>query len=687
MPCLFIANAQTPTPTIHWQKSIGGSEYETATAIIKTTDNGYAAIGISYSGNGDMVGNHGLSDAYMVKLREDGSIAWKRMYGGSLEDGMYDVRQTPDGGYIMAGYTKSSNGDVTNFRGMIDVWIIKTDANGNIQWQKTYGGSDHEVASSIRLTQDGGYLIAAYTMSVDGDITSHHSINNQDFWLVKINSTGVIQWQKCYGGSDHDNVKAMAIAADGGIIIAGDTRSMDGDVNGNHGQYDIWVIKTDADGALKWQQCIGGSKLELAQDIIATADGGCIITGNTQSNDGNINGNHGKSDGLVLKLSAAGAIQWSRCYGGSELEDLRKIVEHNGSYIVVGSVESNDGDVTQHYGWSDYWMIAIDANGTIQWQKVYGGTNIDDAMGLCNTTDGVIITGTSFSADRDINTSYGGGDNWIVNVKIINPLPAFTTQPADQTVCIPKAVQLKVVAINTNAYQWQQLINNVWTDLANNNSYTGVTTATLSITSIGAVGNYTYRCIATNAFGSATSAQAVITGNDIPTVTLQPQGMNICAGKQVQLSVAAANAAMYQWQTGQGNAWNNLNGNNQPQLSFIAALNKPSANYRCVITNTCGAVVSNIATVTVEDCFVPNAFSPNGDNIHDTWDIPFLRNYPRCSVSVYNRNGQRIFECRNGYKPWNGLCNNKPVAVGVYYYTIELKDGAAPLSGNLTVLQ
>jgi hypothetical protein len=217
------------------------------------------------------------------------------------------ISQTSDGGYILAGGTSSSDGDVSGYYGDTDIWVVKLSNNGTIQWQKCLGASNFETTNSnISQTSDGGYILAGITFSNiwnNGDVIGHHG--GGDIWVVKLNNTGAIQWQKCLGGIDSEGFESdISQTSDGGYIVAGSTSSSDGDVSGNHPFGDFWVVKLSNTGTIQWQKYLGGSEGEYQTTKISqTSDGGFIFAGVTTSNDGDVSGNHGGEDIWVVKLS------------------------------------------------------------------------------------------------------------------------------------------------------------------------------------------------------------------------------------------------------------------------------------------------------------------------------------------------------------------------------------------------
>ena len=181
-----------------------------------------------------------IANAYAI-AQTSPAIQWQKALGGSYEDYPYSVKQTADGGYIVAGGAASQNGDVSGNHGLADCWIVKLNNSGNIEWQKSLGGSGAEAASSIQQTSDGGYIIAGGSNSNDGDVSGYHG-GIYDYWIVKLNSSGSIEWQKSLGGSGDEFAKSVEQTTDGGYIVAGQSNSDDGDVSGNHGDYDYWIV-------------------------------------------------------------------------------------------------------------------------------------------------------------------------------------------------------------------------------------------------------------------------------------------------------------------------------------------------------------------------------------------------------------------------------------------------------------
>ncbi len=424
----YATQAQT-VPAIKWQKSLGGSIDETATSTQQTSDGGYVVAGYTYSNDGDVTGNHGNYDYWVVKVNSTGVLQWQKTLGGSGDDFANSIQQTSDGGFIVAGYSNSHDGDVTDSYGAYDFWIVKLNSTGVLQWQKSLGGSGFDLATNVKQTNDGGYIVAGSTASTNGDITFNHG--SYDFWVVKLDNTGVLQWQTTLGGTGNDNASSIQQTSDGGYIVGGSTNSTDGDVTGNQGNVDFWVVKLDNTGVLQWQKTLGGSGDDNANSIQQTSDGGYIVAGLTNSNDGDVTGNHGGYDSWVVKLTSTGAMQWQRAFGGSASDNAISIQQtSDGGYVVGGSTNSTDGDVTGNKGSNDSWIFKVSSIGMLQWQKTLGGSAYDEATSIQQTWDGgYIVGGSAESNDGDVTGNHGSSDYWLV--KLCN----VTTSTSNATAC------------------------------------------------------------------------------------------------------------------------------------------------------------------------------------------------------------------------------------------------------------
>ncbi len=246
--------------------------------------------------------SHGQQDTWVVKLDASGEIEWERSYGGSDSEAAFSFQQTSDGGFIVAGSTRSTDGDVTEYLGDWDMWVLKLDGAGAIEWQRSMGGSGEDGASSIQQTNDGGYIVSGSTTSSDGDVDQNQG--SSDYWVVKLLGNGEIEWQKTYGGPSSDGPRTIEQTGDGGYIIAGSTNSSSGDItNYNGGWFDQWVVRLDQYGTLLWEKAMGGSADDRVGGMCSSLDGGYVVVGFSNSDDGDVTSLFPGYDLWVVKLA------------------------------------------------------------------------------------------------------------------------------------------------------------------------------------------------------------------------------------------------------------------------------------------------------------------------------------------------------------------------------------------------
>jgi len=315
-----------------WERSYGGSGLDNSFSVRQTSDGGFIVAGVTQSFGA------GIQDAWVLRLDPDGNVLWQRMLGGSGDDGAVEVQQTSDGGYIVAGHTLSFGA------GALDTWIIKLDTTGNVIWQKASGGSLFDRAFSVRQTFDGGYIVAGYADSQTGGGISG------DASVLRLDALGNVIWHRTYGGDNGDAANSVRQTSDGGFIVAGFTISFG--AGGFFG--DTWVLRLDPDGNVVWQKSYGRPGSDNGFQIAQTLDGGFVVAGFTESFGA------GSADAWVLRLDPSGNVVWQNTYGGP-LEDLAISAQPttDGGVLVAGSTESFGA------GASDAWILRLDANGFI----------------------------------------------------------------------------------------------------------------------------------------------------------------------------------------------------------------------------------------------------------------------------------------------------------------------------------
>lgn len=421
--CIMV---QAQAPAIQWEKTLGGSGTDIASCIRQSADGGYIVVGETTSNDGDVTGTNGANDMWIAKLDAQGGLVWQNALGGSGDDRAAAVATTTDGGYIVAGTSNSNNGDVSGGKGNYDFWVVKLTSTGTVSWQKMLGGTAIDEAKSIEQTADGGYIVTGFIRSNNIDVTVNNG--NSDYWVVKLDATGAITWQKSLGGTSDDTGNSVKQTADGGYIVAGETISTNGDVTGNNGGTDYWVVKLTNTGTISWQKCYGGTAIDKAKSIYQTSDGGYIIGGTAASTNGNITLNNGLENPWLVKVSATGTIEWQKCYGGTFYDAANSIQQTNdGGYIFAGIASSNSIDVSGNHGSDDIWAVKTNSTGILQWQKCLGGSSSDNGFSVQQTADnGYIIAGKSNSSNGDKSVAKGLQDFW--TIKLVG-VPTNTNGP------------------------------------------------------------------------------------------------------------------------------------------------------------------------------------------------------------------------------------------------------------------
>jgi hypothetical protein len=321
-----------------WQQTYGGANDDRVYSVIQTNDGGYVLAGFTMSYGA------GLQDFYLLKTDKNGNMLWNRTYGGAGADGARSVIQTSDGGYALVGDT-TSFGNLSSVFLSYDFWLVKTDNNGNMLWNQTYGyrlsfenGTEYSgsMAQSVVQTSDGGYALAGRTYGIGAGLS--------DFYLVKTDEDGNMLWNQTYGGTENDNPLSMIQTSDGGFALVGYTESF------GAGEGDYWLVKTDSDGNMEWNKTYGGSGFDEAASFVQTSDGGYILVGRSTS----------VENGAVwlVKTDANGDIEWSKQPSPSHIQLSSPI----------SVVETSDGGFALS---GDFWVIKTDVNGDILFYQSY----------------------------------------------------------------------------------------------------------------------------------------------------------------------------------------------------------------------------------------------------------------------------------------------------------------------------
>ena len=387
---------------------MGGSQDDIAYKVIQTNDMGYIIAGSTESDDGDVSENNGNTDCWIIKLDPLGNLQWETSIGGSNNERIHDIQQTEDGGYIVGAFSASNDGDVQGNNGMRDFWIVKLDASGGITWKTRAGGNKDDILEAIIETSDGAFVAVGFTSSDDFDVSGQ-----SDAWVVKLDASGEFLWETNLGGDQRDLAFSIDETSDQGYILAGYTET---DTN----KRDMWVFKLDEDGNFQWERMYSGSDDEEATSIQQTNDGGYIIGGYSVSNDGDIEENKGGRDAIIIKTDQTGNILWKKVIGGSKSEGINEIKQTNdGGYIAAGGSNSNDIDIENNNGAFDFWVLRLQSNGEMIWQQNIGGEGDDIAFSVQETEDGGFIAAgywyTNITGNGEGTT---GDDNyWIIKLE------------------------------------------------------------------------------------------------------------------------------------------------------------------------------------------------------------------------------------------------------------------------------
>lgn len=398
---------------VFYDEFLGGSGFDQFTEVLQTNDDGYLAVGRSTSNDGEITdANNGSEDVLIVKFNEDFDVEWIQQFGGSeIENGL-SVIQTSDGGYLIAGFSLSSDGEMDEINnGREDALLLKLDASGNIEWNKQYGGNSFDFFYSVIETFDGDYVAVGRTSSTNGDFLG--SIGGYDGVVVKFDNLGNIKWLKRHGGSGDDNYNEIVETSDNGYLIVGDSTSTDFNGSANNGNQDALIVKLDQNGDIDWHKLFGGSNNDVFFSLSLTSDNGFIATGRSSSNDKDITDTYsGGYDGMIVKFDSLGNKEWNRLIGGTGEEALYSTIEtDDNSYIITGySSSTNSNKITDtNNGGYDGLLVKNDSNGIKEWDKLTGGINNDFMFDIVQNKNGALITaGRSNSSNGELSDTNNG---------------------------------------------------------------------------------------------------------------------------------------------------------------------------------------------------------------------------------------------------------------------------------------
>jgi hypothetical protein len=413
-------------------KTYGGSEEDDALSVVQTSDGHIAVLGFTQSNDGDVTGKVATdSDYWLLKLDNDLNLIWQKTFGGSSDDRGQSITTTSDGGFLISGYSRSNDGDVDQNFGFHDYWVLKLNASGDIIWQKSFGFSGNDRSYSAIQTLDGGFFITGFL-----DVSASNGMGNDDgvsgrpknitqkhgvgeFWGIKLDQAGDIEWRRYFGGSNNDRSYDVVQADDTGMIMVGSSESNDFDISNPKGSYDFWALKLGLDGEMIWQKNFGGSGIDIGYAVEKSLGNTYYMTGDTRSSDGDVLDFKGNTDYFLVKFDENGSLIWQKTYGGSDFDSARSVLQLlSGDILITGSSRSDDLQVLENFGQNDLWMVHAQNSGSIISSASIGGSQMDLANDAVQLQSGeVIVVGSSESNDYDITENKGDKDLLVLKIK------------------------------------------------------------------------------------------------------------------------------------------------------------------------------------------------------------------------------------------------------------------------------
>ena len=381
--------------------TFGGSKEDIANAIISTKDGGFAIIGNTKSVDGDFYfKKREGSDLFLMKFNYLSELQWTKTYGGSDDDRGHGLVQLSDGGYVLVGYSKSSDGDTSQNKGQHDNWVIRTDPKGKILWEKSFGFLGHDHAYNIIKTSDGGLFfngfldVTASNGLGQNKIYAHSSSRHGagEFWAHKIDLEGNLQWRYYYGGTSNDRSYDSIETSKGDFILVGTSESQDEDIKNPNGGYDIWVIKIDKNGKLLWEKSIGGTEYDSGKSVMELPSGDILVLGSTYSKNGNILDASGSSDIILSKLSSNGEIKEVRNIGTKGFETANSFIRRpDGTLVLVGHSNNETNIIDNLQIGNDIAIFYTLENGIVIKKNTLGDIGFDQGNDLIYDDNGRLI--------------------------------------------------------------------------------------------------------------------------------------------------------------------------------------------------------------------------------------------------------------------------------------------------------
>jgi len=668
--CSLFLNAQNPLIK-QWDARFGGNGTDVLSCFKQTKDGGYILGGFSYCGMGGdkSQANWGSDDYWIVKIDAIGNKQWDKDFGGVNDDVLFSLQQTSDGGYILGGSSSSGiGGDKTQptwgGTGDYDYWIVKVDSNGTKQWDKDYGGTGIDYFHSLQQTTDGGFILGGYTGSgISGDKTQATK-GIYDYWIIKIDSNGTKQWDQDFGGIGFDYFATLQQTTDGGYILGGSSASgIGGDkTQMSWGGHDYWIVKIDSVGIKQWDKDFGGSDDDNLFSLQQTTDGGYILGGSSYSGIGGdkTGASWGMNDFWIIKIDANGNKQWDKDFGGNNIEsDFGSVIQttDGGYFLCCESFSPISGDKTEsNLGSIQAWVVKSDSMGSKEWDKtIFTSPELKLEPYALQTKEGCYaiaeasfgsVAGYKSQANRD-NTN-GSQDYWIILFcdSTMSPVSSFASS---NNICPGSCINFTNLSVNASSYQW----------IFSGASVTISTDANPQNICYANSGSYDVQLIASNANGTDT----LVVSNYI-TVYPTPPPQSITQSGDTLFAIAGATG--YQW-------YFNANVITGATNYFYVA--PASGDYNVVATDLNGCeveaaifnVVSNVSSIHSEGLYITLSPALSSEKLMIISEKLIFQ------VSIFDILGTRLFSgAINDHK---SEINIRPYSNGLYFIQLQTESG------------
>jgi gliding motility-associated-like protein len=746
-------------PGVDWDLTIGGTGWEEGNRIIAAVDGpGYLVAGYCGSEPNSIVSqpNRGIGDFWVVRLSPEGDVLWEKRYGGSMIDRLWWAIPTKEGNYLLIGDSESSETGEHASKGYggVDFWVVLIDATGNLIWEKTYGGADRDWPFCGVQLDNGDFLIAGESKSVPGEGKTSVNYGDQDIWVIRINGNGDMIWDKSYGGDLEEQCQYIFPTSDGHFFLGGSSRSnLSGSKTDiNRGLFDFWLVKIDEEGTQIWDKTYGGTGNET---IIAVADGlfdtYWIAGGSSSDISGEKSTNAvGGEDFWIVHIDNQGTLINDIAFGSFGLDKVYAFYQNSMGNIVVGGLspttDASLADYDQGNGAHEFWLIFMQPDGTKLWDKKYGGSksdNLTDFIFIPN--DGFVLIGNSasdISGDKTQN-NYGGNDIWVVKLlcdfevslgddrevcpgtqveltasSVNCPSCLFIWQDGSVTdsklVIVSSELEFYVTGISENACEYRDTVTLMARPAPQNAvfdftppSCQGFNNATMQLVSVEngtppftlledtlGLGNLLVwqrpgplELHIVDSFGCTLDTIITIPDADPFTVTIGNDTL-IWIGDDVQLEI-------YTNQPVESYAWTD------PTLIIPNPMVSPvvATQYVVLVTSTKGCLAQaqrRVSVKTRKEYFAPNIFSPDHDGTNDYFSIYGGRGVASIqNMDIYDRWGNKVYHMpkvwpKDQIEGWNGDVKGAPAPHAVYIWTAELwlVDGSMEIiSGDIALIR